>query len=475
VSPGEDGVGRAKIRLAALLALAAVGCGEESKPSEGEPAISSWPSFGHDLANTRSSDDSALSPASAATLVRRWEVPMPGCTGTPAVVDGVAYVGDWGGTLHAVKVADGAVLWSKKLSDSAFDASPLVHEGRIYVGDGTGNLHAVDQTNGEPLWSVELDPHDLAHVYGSAIAVDGKIVVGVASIELVLSLPDYTFRGSVVALDASSGAEQWRVYMTEDDATSGAGVSVWSSPAVDTELGLLYIGTGQTYEPPASPRSDALIAIRYADGSVAWQRQFTADDVYTVVAPPPKGPDADVGAAPNLFMVGDRPAVGVGDKAGVLSVLDRETGETLWAEQLTAGAQLGGVMSSAAHAGGKLFVTSNVWNSDTLNLDEPDPADGSVVFGIDVATGQPAWQHDLPAPSVGGVAHASGVVFHSIVTGTLYARDAETGAELWSDTLGHRVAGGASIAEGHVLACHGFYFFTSSGELEGGLVAYSPE
>ena len=126
---------------------------------------------------------------------------------------------------------------------------------------------------------------------------------------------------------------------------------------------LAYIGTGQTYEPPASPRGDSLMAIDYETGAVRWLRQFTADDVYTIFGSPPQGPDADIGAAPNLFKIGDRDVVGVGDKAGVYAVLDRDTGATVWAEQFPTGSHLGGIMTTAAYHGGQLYLSSNQWTN----------------------------------------------------------------------------------------------------------------
>ena len=111
-----------------------------------------------------------------------------------------------------------------------------------------------------------------------------------------------TFRGTVVALDAATGAEAWRFHVTDEAAGEGAGVSVWSSPAVDRERGVLYIGTGQAYGLPAPARSDSLVALDLATGEEVWHRQFTAGDAWSVALP--SGLDADVGAMPNLFTVG---------------------------------------------------------------------------------------------------------------------------------------------------------------------------
>src|SRR4029450_1147732 len=114
----------------------------------------------------------------------------------------------------------------------------------------------------------------------------------------------------------------------------------------------IFIGTGQTYEQPASPRGDSLIAIRYETGEIAWVHQFTPNDVFTVAGGGP-GPGADVrasadlGASPHLLSLGAPDLVGVGQKNGFYHVLDRATGETVWDVQLPGGSPLGGVMVTA--------------------------------------------------------------------------------------------------------------------------------
>ena len=44
--------------------------------------------------------------------------------------------------------------------------------------------------------------------------------------------------GSIAAYDAGTGAEVWRFYATLADGTAGAGVGIWSTPAVDMKRGL---------------------------------------------------------------------------------------------------------------------------------------------------------------------------------------------------------------------------------------------
>jgi polyvinyl alcohol dehydrogenase (cytochrome) len=460
--------------IATALIVTTMGCGDEtSSPVPGPPG--SWPAYGRDHANTRSNlDEQQITASTVAQLREKWRLPLAGCTSTPAVVDGVVYVGDWEGNLLAVEAATGATRWTTPVAANALDPSPLVMDGTIFIGDGGGSFHAVAQDTGAVLWSVELDPHPAAHIYSSAGGVAGLVFVGVASVELVGIKDDYTFRGSLVALDAATGAEQWRVYMTEDDAGSGAGVSVWSSVAIDEARHTVYIGTGQTYEAPASPRADALVAVDYVSGEVRWVRQFTADDVYTIFQAPPQGPDADVGAAPNLWSTAERDFIGVGDKAGVFSALDRDSGETLWAVELTPGSHLGGVMSSAAFANGVIYVNSNHF-TETIDgdaLDEPIPANTNTTVALDAATGAELWRNEQPYPSVGGMLYAGGVVYHGSVDGAIHALDAASGAELWTVAISSSLASGSSLVDGTLFVSHGFRFFTGSGPIEGGLVAY---
>ena len=48
-----------------------------------------------------------------------------------------------------------------------------------------------------------------------------------------------------------------------------SGAPIWNSPVVDEKRGLIYFGTGESNSPPAHKNTDALIAIRLADGKQA--------------------------------------------------------------------------------------------------------------------------------------------------------------------------------------------------------------
>jgi len=461
-----------RLRLPALLAALAL------------TASACWVSYGFNGDNTRNAVwESQISSTTAADLNEVWRHDgVDGVTSTPAVYLGSVYFGAWDGTVRSVNAATGAQNWSTQLTSGSgagvmVDASPTVYGDQVFTGDGEGGFHALDRTTGAVDWSVQLDSHPQTRIFGSPVVVEGRVIVGVASYELAIPKPDYTFRGAVVALDPASGAELWRTYMTDDDAESGAGVSVWSTAAVDTDRQMIYIGTGNTYEEPAAPRSDALVALDYTTGDIVWLRQFTEGDVYTIFGSPPQGPDADIGAAPNLFVIDGQDVVGVGDKAGVYAALDRDTGDTVWARQLTAGSHLGGVMMTAAYdadagSDGVIYVSSNVM----VNVgDYTDAANSSQTFALDASDGSIIWEVTVPASSFGALTLANGVLFQPTTPGTLYALDTADGSVLWSEDLGAELGGGVSVFNGTVFAPYGFWFFGSPANPLGGVVAFQPD
>jgi polyvinyl alcohol dehydrogenase (cytochrome) len=435
-----------------LLALSACSSDDNDTPSGAEELTSAdeWRSLGYDAHNTRfNRGEKALNPDNVAGLKPKWlllDVGI-GVTSTPAVVDGVVYFGEWGSTLRAVRAEDGSELWRAAVRGRP-RASPLVTSDRVYV-----------RADGSELWSKTIDDHANTTLDSSPIWVDGRIVLGVSSYEIGVNKADYTFRGSIVALDAGDGAELWRVYVSENDATSGAGVSVWSSAAVDTSRGLVFIGTGNTYEEPASPRSDALVAIAYATGEVRWVTQFTEGDVFTVPKLGP-GPDADIGASPNLFRSGARDVVGAGSKAGHYKALDRDTGDVVWEVTVGTGSPLGGIMTTSAVDQEHVYVSSNA-------------PGGSLTSALRLADGSMAWQAQLPSPAYGALTLANGVLYQPTLFGIAYALNAASGKVLWSADLLSDLGGGISVVAGTAYVPRGFEFLSATHRDAGGLVAFS--
>ncbi len=437
-------------------------------------ASDEWPVFNHDHQNTRANAaEKQISPRNVARLAPRWRFDgLSAVTSTPAVVGGTVYFGDWSGVFHALRTSDGTELWNRTLG-SAIRPSPLVAGDRVYIPESNGKLHALNRDTGDIIWSATLDTQPFISIDSSPVLAGDTLVIGVASFEQGINKTDYSFRGNIVGLDAGTGAERWRVYTSENDATSGAGVSIWSSAAVDDARKLVFIGTGQTYEQPASPRGDSLIAIHYDTGEVAWVHQFTADDVFTIAHGGP-GPDADVGASPNLFSIGSRDVVGVGDKGGVYHVLDRATGDPVWEVPLTSGSPLGGIMVTAALSDGVIYVSSNTWRAFAfVTTGMHSPLDTSTTFALDARDGTVLWATPMPAPMFGALSVANGVVYHGTIDGTVHALSAKDGTELWHDKPGGDIGSGFSVTGGTLYVGRGMWFFTQPPMPNGGLVAYA--
>jgi polyvinyl alcohol dehydrogenase (cytochrome) len=428
-----------------------------------------------------------VTPAEAPELTEVWRLDdRLGVSGTPTVRDDTVYFGTWKGTAVALDVATGEIVWETQVTPREMASAALVTDDRVYLADHDGNLNALDRGTGEVVWTRVLDEHPDANMYSSPVLAPGPdpegpgtIVIGVSSSELRRPLDDFVFRGSVVGLDAETGDELWRLVVAPGD--YGAGVSVWSSAAIDEDLGLAYIGTGQAYENEASPLSDSLLAIDYRTGELAWSRQYTADDVWTYFSPGPNGVDADIGATPTLFTAGERDLVGAGDKAGTFAAFDRATGESVWGTELTEGSPLGGVMVTAAYGEpgsggpgddeGVIYLTSNVMDPAGLT-DVAAGSHTSTAFALDAATGEVLWEASLPGATFGSLTLADGVLYRPSVPGPLFALDAATGEELWSGAPGGNMGAGVRVHEGTVLAPHGFSFFGTDALDMGGVVAY---
>jgi polyvinyl alcohol dehydrogenase (cytochrome) len=451
--------------VVAAVAAGLVACsdgdgGEQSATADPAEAPAAWVRVGYDLGNTRAAvDETAIGPDTVAGLAPAWELRhVDGVTGTPVVDDGTVFVGDWTGHVRALDAATGEKVWAHDLESGYVGGAVAVDDTQVVVGTFDARIVALDRETGDPLWETPIGDHPKAVVFGSPIVVDGLVVVGVGSFEVFVPGDPPTFRGHVVGLDAGTGDERWRFWVTAGDAREGPGVSVWSSPAVDTERGVLYIGTGQAYAAPAPPRSDALIALDLQTGEEVWSTQFTAGDAWTINQP--TGLDADVGAIPNLFSAGGTDAVGVGDKAGTYRALDRDTGEILWETRLTEGGLQGGVMASAAVTGGTVYVASN------------DASQDAVLVALDADTGDEVWRSDVGAHVTGPVTWANDVLYVADDSGRIAAYDAGGGDRLWSHEVAFPAAGGIAVVDGTVYAGWGWWLAGAPEEPDGGLIAF---
>ena len=134
---------------------------------------------------------------------------------SPAVANGVVYVGTYDFNVYALDASTGALLWSYP-TGNVVSSSPTVANGVVYVGSDDHNVYALKASTGAPLWSYYTG---LYRVSCSPAVANRVVYVG-------------SDDNNVYALDASTGAKLWS-YTTSS--------YVRSSPAVAN--GVVYIGS----------------------------------------------------------------------------------------------------------------------------------------------------------------------------------------------------------------------------------------
>jgi outer membrane protein assembly factor BamB len=144
---------------------------------------------------------------------------------SPAVVNGVVYVGSFDFNVHALNASTGARLWSFQ-TGSYVSSSPTVANGMVYIGSQDNKVYALNASTGAKVWSYATG----WHVDSSPAVANGVVYVG-------------SLDNNMYALNATTGAKLWS-YPT--------GYPVTSSPAVAN--GVVYFGSddGNVYALNAS-------------------------------------------------------------------------------------------------------------------------------------------------------------------------------------------------------------------------------
>jgi polyvinyl alcohol dehydrogenase (cytochrome) len=251
--------------------------------------------------------------------------------------------------------------------------------------------------------------------------------------------PNVNVRGSVVALDAATGRVRWKRYTVPPRHDGG---SVWSTPAIDTASGRVYVGTGNAYHAPAAATTDAILALDARTGRLLARRQATAGDVWNATSNAAAGPDYDFGASPNLIVgPGHRKLVGAGQKSGTYWAFDRRTLKPVWSVFTAKGApSLGGIVGSTAYDGKRIYG--------------PDTPAGEEWAAT--PSGKLAWASTDGGPlQFAAVSAGNGVVYTTDLSATLTAREASSGVVLAKLPLGAPSWGGVAIAGGSVFAVTG--------------------
>jgi len=199
---------------------------------------------------------------------------------TPAIADGVVYVGANDGYLRAFQAETGKELWSVDTGAEIL-AEPLLAGGKVYTANGLG-IVSTYTADGKKVWSFTAGDA----VYSSPVMADGKVVFGCND-------------GWLYALDAATGKPAW----VNKDAT----YTIESKPFVWN--GKVYFGAWDEY----------IRCVNAKDGKLVWQRICEGSRVARAAKRYYSPADAMPVVADGKLMIADRNIM--------LTILNAETGE----------------------------------------------------------------------------------------------------------------------------------------------------
>ncbi len=319
-----------------------------------ELPVTDWLSNGGDLYNRNFSPLTQINTTNVDQLGPVWRTHLEGSgvgakysgEAQPLIYEGVMYIITGADDVFALSIETGDLLWSNQANLTEEISTVCCGwtsrgvgfgEDKIFVGQLDGVLKALDKDSGEEIWSIQAEAWEEGYTITSApLYFNGMVISGFAGAE-------FAARGRVKAYSADDGSLLWTFYTVpgpgefgydswpaDNDAWKTGGGTVWHTPAVDPELGMLYFSTG-------NPGPDYNGAIRAGDnlftasivaldaytGEYRWHFQQVHHDIWDFDAPNPVvlfDLDYDGVMRKGLAQAG---------KTGWVYILDRTNGEPL--------------------------------------------------------------------------------------------------------------------------------------------------
>lgn len=324
-------------------------------PLTGPQAPAGWSTNGGNLFNQRFSPLEQINRDNVAGLKAVWRASLRGSglehrtsgQAQPVVADGIIYTITGNDDVFAISLDTGEVLWEYQAKlDPAKVAVCCgwvsrgvgLGEGKVFVGQLDSKLVALDQRTGDVLWSVQSETlKDGGYSFTAApLYYDGLVIVGHAGGEMAI-------RGRLKAFDAKTGKLRWIFYTipgpgepghetwpADNDAWMRGGGSIWQTPAVDRELGLIYLSTDNpapdlngSIRAGDNLYTDSILALDAKTGRYRWHFQEVHHDIWDYGGPSPVVLfDVEVNGQPRKGLVQV-------SKDGYAYLLDRITGKPL--------------------------------------------------------------------------------------------------------------------------------------------------
>jgi quinohemoprotein ethanol dehydrogenase len=361
---GRRFVGRAA--ASAVVGLCILSAGVGAAPAQqvipiGEGAGADWLTYGGNFFSQRYSSLNQITTANVTQLKGAWTYHTGAFSdatsfeSSPIVSGGIMYLTGPQSQVYALDAKTGSELWTfvpdyggteiagvrgtaaLPLCCGQVNRGVAIGDGRVYVAQLDAKLTALDAKTGSVLWSVEDD--DPRAGYSETMAplfFNGMVVVGISGAE-------YEIRGHVTAYDAASGTRMWRFFTIPAPGEFGSdtwpqgsdiwqfgGGSMWQTPAVDPDLGMLYIVIGNpspdldgTQRAGNNLFTESIVALDLKTGQHKWHYQEVHHDIW----------DYDTTSPTVLFDVqmNGTTVKGIGEagKTGWVYLLDRTNGQPL--------------------------------------------------------------------------------------------------------------------------------------------------
>jgi polyvinyl alcohol dehydrogenase (cytochrome) len=493
----------------------------------GDPqAGPSWNGWGNGLANIRFQPKSQgkLTATDLPRLKLKWAFGYANVFSArpqPTVAGGRLFAASENGHVYALNPRTGCRYWTYK-AHAGIPTSPVVGRYRapngdqgfaVYFGDRKANAYAVDAQTGHEIWMRQVDSHPSAAITGAVAYEAGRVFVPVQGLNEegmggFAGYPCCTFRGSVSALDASTGNVIWKTYTVErsmprppaQDGTPAygpAGGGIWSVPTIDSKRRLIYVSTGNGYADPPQSTTDAVLALDINTGEIRWSRQMTANDDWALgcqqshgfnsACPPELGPDFDLSAPPALVRLHGHDLLVVPQKSGITWAIDPAAdGAVLWQYRIGQGSGLGGQWGVAidgdrVYVGVADLLTHNPGGMRALSLE-----DGHLIWEKPPPAKLCGFERGCSTGQGGPITAIPGAVFNAGMDGGLRAYSTKDGSLLWMfDTNrdfgtvnGVKAKGGSMDSAGPVVVDGMVYVTSGTGGLIGRpgnvLLAFGP-
>lgn len=495
-----------------------------------DPSVSTnWNGWGNDLNQSRyqNFNNSRIDTNNISALKLKWAFGFSGTEkmdSQPTIFGGILFTSAGKNKIYAIDAKTGCQIWEKNVNSrvrSTIQVGKVNQQYYLFFGDMSGTSYALSATDGKLIWEKRIDTHVAAQITGSSIFHDGVIYFPIASGEEGWAIPSSyrccTFRGSIVAQNATNGEILWKSYTIANEPQKTnlnskgvqnygpSGAAIWSSPVIDSVNNAMYVTTGNNYSSPSTDSSDAFIAFDLKTGSILWKKQITANDNTNMSCyesdssncPSKSAPDHDFSSSPILVNHEKKRLLIAGQKSGVVTAVDPDDGgKIIWQNKIAKGGSLGGIQWGSAYSQNTLFVAVSDLQTVYVNSSTPGAQKGVVGYykfsknsgsglvALDILTGKIKWNSKTEYCNFDGCSSSNSaavtalddLIFSGSLDGHLRAYEISTGKKVWDidskinfDGVNGNKAFGGSIDGPGVTVSDGMVFVNSGYRMFGGV------